>query len=301
MDLCAIILTYNEELHIQRCIEKIIPLTDKIFIVDSYSSDNTVSIARKLGATVVQNKWENNYSKQFNWAIENLPFNSEWILRIDADEYFLPETIEEIKTKLDFLDDSISGVVFKRRDYFFNKWIKKGVYPVKLLRIWRKDKGICEKRWMDEHIVLTSGKSIEFQNDFVDHNLNNIHNWINKHNGYSIREAIDLLDIELNILYKESQITCLNDQAKHKRNKKIKYSKLPLFFRSIFYFIYVYIYKMMFVYGKTGFIYSFFGFFWYRTLVDAKIYEIKFHCGNDINKIKIYISKNYGIDCNISL
>lgn len=301
MDLCAIILTYNEELHIQRCIERLLPLTSKIFVVDSFSTDKTLEIVRKLGVQIAQNKWENNYSKQFNWAIEHLPFDSEWILRIDADEYFLPEAIQEIKKRIDSLNNKITGIVFKRRNYFFGKWIKRGIYPVKLLRIWRNKKGFCEKRWMDEHIVLTEGLPVEFEYDLVDHNINDLHYWINKHNGYSIREAVDLLDIELNILSKENSGSFLTEQAKLKRMKKVRYSKLPLFIRSFVYFLYIYIFKGMILYGKIGFIYCFFGNWWYRTLVDAKIFEIKYYCGTDKEKVKRYIKSHYGLDCDMQL
>jgi hypothetical protein len=151
---------------------------------------------------------------------------------------------------------------------------------------------------MDEHIQLFDGITVEFKYDMVDHNLNNLGWWIQKHNGYSIREAIDLLDIELGILgIKREENTNISDQAKKTRKKKLKYAKMPLFLRSFMFFAYRYIYKMGFVEGKAAFIRHFFQGWWYRTLVDAKIYEIKQACGNDKEKIIEYIKTNYGIDC----
>jgi hypothetical protein len=151
---------------------------------------------------------------------------------------------------------------------------------------------------MDEHIQISDGEIIEFKYDMVDHNLNNLGWWIQKHNGYSIREAIDLLDIELGILNISKNVNSnLSKHAFKTRNKKLRYVKMPLFFRAFLFFAYRYIYKMGFIEGKEAFLRHFFQGWWYRTLVDAKIYEIKRACGNDKEKIIEYIKENYGIDC----
>lgn len=295
-DISVIILTFNEELHIKRCIESVNEIAKDIFIVDSFSTDNTTEIADSLGAKVFKNKWENNYAKQFNWALDNLPITTKWVLRLDADEYLTPELQKEIKEGLPHLTEDINGIVFKRRHIFLDKWIKRGTYPVKLLRLFKYKKAICEQRWMDEHIVLLEGTSVEFENDFVDHNLNNLTWWTAKHNGYSIREAIDLLDIELGLIENKNANVKLSPQAAHKRQKKYRYARQPLFVRSFLYFIYRYIFKLGFLEGKEGFLWHFLQGWWYRTLVDAKIFEIKRTCGNDKEKIKSYLKENYNIE-----
>lgn len=296
-DLTTIILTFNEELHIRRSIENVKSISKEIFVLDSFSKDNTCQIAENLGAKVFQNSWPGNQSLQFNWALENLPIKTKWVLRLDADEYLYPELIQEIKEKLNFLPEGINGVVFKRRHIFLNKWISRGTYPVKMLRLFRYQKALCEKRLMDEHIYLLSGHSIEFKYDFADHNLNNLSWWSNKHVGYSIREAVDLLDIELNLFgsLNTKPISQLSEQAAAKRQKKMKYARKPLFWRSFAYFIYRYFFKLGFLEGKEGFLWHFLQGWWYRTLVDAKIFEIKQACGTDINKIKAYLLEYYQI------
>jgi glycosyltransferase involved in cell wall biosynthesis len=295
-DLTVIILTFNEEMHIKRCIESVKANAADIYVVDSFSTDKTIAIAQSLGAKVFQNKWENNYAKQFNWALDNLPIKTKWVLRLDADEYLMPELAEEIKQKLDTLPESVTGIVFKRRHIFLNRWMKRGTYPVKLLRLFRYNKAVCEQRWMDEHIQLLEGTSIEFENDFIDHNLNNLTWWTSKHNGYAIREAIDLLDIELGLLENKNTNVKLSPQAESKRQKKYKYAKQPLFLRSFLYFLYRYFFKLGFLEGKEGFLWHFLQGWWYRTLVDAKIFEIKRVCGNDKGKIREYLLKEYGIE-----
>ncbi len=298
LDLSVIILTYNEELHIRRCLENIIPIAKDIFIIDSFSTDRTLEIASMFPHVhILQNKWDNNYAKQFNWGLEHAGIKTSWVLRLDADEYLMPELVDEIRNKLPILSKDISGIVIKRRHIFMNQWMKRGIYPVKLLRIFRYGKGMCEQRLMDEHIQLVEGESIEFENDFCDHNLNDLSWFCHKHVNYAIREAVDLLDIEYNLTGaaetdKEKKIT---DQAHAKRIKKHRYAKQPLFVRSFAYFVYRYFLKGAWRDGKVGFIWSFMQGWWYRALVDAKILEIKRICGNDSIKIKSHLLEKYGI------
>lgn len=294
----VIILTFNEELHIKRCLDNIAPYVQKVYIIDSYSNDNTLEIAATFeNVTILQNKWENNYAKQFNWGLEHADIQTTWVLRLDADEYLLPELIEELNEQLEILDEEITGITFKRRHYFMDKWMKRGIYPVKLLRLFRNGKGICEQRLMDEHIQLLSGKSIEFQNDFVDHNLNDLSWFCHKHVNYAIREAVDLLDIQYNLTG-----VALNDtnkqisrQARTKRSLKHKYVQQPLFWRSFLYFCYRYFFRGACLDGKVGFLWTFLQGWWYRTLVDAKIFEIRKICGEDPQRMKKYLSDHYGI------
>ncbi|KAA0236645.1 MAG: glycosyltransferase family 2 protein, partial [Chlorobiota bacterium] len=185
-----IVLTYNEEKQIERCVNSAKDICDDIFVIDSFSTDNTKATVEKLGAKVYQHQWLDNHAKQFNWGLENLPIKTDWVIRLDADEYLLPELVNEIKEKLPKLEKDVTGVILKRRVYFMNRWIKHGgYYPTYLLRLWRFGSGKFEERWMDEHVKLESGKTITFENDFVDDNLNNLTWWTNKHNNYATREA----------------------------------------------------------------------------------------------------------------
>ncbi len=294
----TIILTYNEEKHIERCIKNAQQFSQDIYLVDSFSTDNTVSIAKALGAKVYQNKWENNYAKQFNWGLENLPIRTDWVFRLDADEYLMPELIAEIHQKLPELAENVSGVVFERKMYFLDSLMTKGMLQMNMLRLFKCQHGFCEERWMDEHIVLTQGRSIQFDGYFVDYNLNPLGWWIQKHNNYAIREAVDLLNLEYNFIApkteqgKEYQ---MSSDAQSKREKKKKYSNMPLFLRAFLYFVYRYFFKLGFTQGKEGFLWHFLQGWWYRTLVDAKVYEVKKACGEDTVKMKQFLFENYQI------
>ena len=297
LDLSVIILTYNEELHIRRCLENVLPFAKKVFVVDCFSTDKTKEIALRLGAEVVEHAWPGNQAEQFNWALDNLPISTEWVLRLDADEYLLPELVEELREKLPTLPEDVMGIIFNRRHIFMGKWMRRGIYPVKLLRVFRHGKGMCEQRLMDEHIQLTEGRDVEFEHDFCDHNLNNLSWFCHKHVNYAIREAVDLLDIELDLTgaAESDNGKEISPQALAKRMKKHKYARQPLFWRSFAYFCYRYFLKGACLDGKVGFIWTFLQGWWYRTLVDAKVYEIKRQCGNDKEKIKALLRKEYGI------
>ena len=297
LDLSVIILTYNEEIHIRRCLENVRTFAKEVFIIDSYSTDKTLEIAKEYQAVILQNKWENNYAKQLNWGLQHAPIKTKWILRLDADEYLMPELIEELNCKLPVLADDITGVIFNRRHIFMGKWMKRGIYPVKLLRLFRTGKGICEQRLMDEHIQLLGGQSVEFEHDFCDHNLNDLSWFCHKHVNYAIREAVDLLDIELDLTgaAQTDEHKQISTQALQKRMKKHQYAKQPLFWRSFAYFCYRYFFKLGFTEGKEGFLWHFLQGWWYRTLVDAKVFEIKKACGTDREKIKRYLKEHYNI------
>lgn len=268
-----------------------------VFVVDCFSTDKTVEIAKSLGANVIQHAWPGNQAEQFNWALKNLVITTKWILRLDADEYLMPELIEELNRKLPALADGITGVIFNRRHIFMGKWMKRGIYPVKLLRLFQTGKGVCEQRLMDEHIQLLEGRAVEFEHDFCDHNLNDLSWFCHKHVNYAIREAVDLLDIELDLTgaTETDENKHISAQALSKRMKKHKYAKQPLFWRSFAYFCYRYFLKGACLDGKIGFIWTFLQGWWYRTLVDAKVFEIKQTCGTDKERIKRYLKEHYNI------
>jgi glycosyltransferase involved in cell wall biosynthesis len=298
MNICIVILTFNEELNIEKCLTQALKITNNIYIVDSYSTDLTLDICKKFGCTIHQNKFVNQ-AQQLNWAIKNIEFTNEWVLRLDADEYFMPELISEMHSKLDSLNNEICGIFFRRKVYFMDKWIKHGgYYPTLILRAWRNKKAICEERWMDEHMKLLEGQSITFENDFVDDNKKNLHWWINKHNSYATREAIEQLNSKYNFLSYQLVVPDLfgtQEQKKRWLKEKI-YNTLPLGVKPFIYFFYRYVIKLGFLDGFRGFIFHVLQGFWYRFLVDAKVYEIEKKSRELKVSIPEVLANEYGFD-----
>lgn len=293
----VVILTYNEELHIERCIKSVLLFAREVFVIDSYSNDRTLEIATSLGAKVLQNPWVN-YATQFNWGLDNAHISSTWVMRLDADEYVTDELQHEICNNLAALNNSISGIYVKRRVFFMGRWIKRGgYYPTWLLRFWRNGHGYLEQRWMDEHIKLTSGEVLYFHNDIIDDNLNNLSWWTAKHNSYATREAIDVLNIRYNFLnYDEIPARLMGSQEQRRRWLKLRYASLPLFVRPVIYFVFRYFLKLGFIDGKEGLIWHFLQGFWYRFLVDAKVFTIEKCVRKEGIKVQNAIKEIYGVD-----
>ncbi len=363
LDLSVIILTKDEKLHIARCLERLLPLfadglprgyaprndetstrhcerseaihstlpPSRVFLVDCHSTDGTQEIARAYGAEVVEHAWPGTQALQFNWALDNLPIKTKWVLRLDADEYLYPETIEEVKLVLTRLGgdassvgeggnnhsclptqgcvapqrcaphDSITSLSLSRARAWQGRVIRRGTGKVILKRFFRYGIGRCEERMMDEHIVTSYGRDLLLKGEFVDDNLNSLRWWTEKHLGYAEREACDLLmaELEAKLKVKSGKLKSLSlatnpsigALAGRKRKMKGRYGRLPLFWRSFAYFCYRYFLRGGFLEGKAGFTWHFFQGWWYRTMVDARILEIKKLCNNDPEKIRAYLAR----------
>lgn len=297
LDVSVIILTYNEEMHIRRCLENATRFTSHIFVVDCFSTDKTVEIAESLGATVVQHTWPGNQAEQFNWALDNLNIDTNWILRLDADEYVTDELIDELYGKLPHLSDQVSAVVLPLGRAFLGRILKHGIVNgIKMIRLFRVGKVRYEIRLMDEHLKVLEGDIVSFNGKFIDDNRDSLKHFIDKHNNYSSREAALLLDAEYEITkINEKDDSTFCQDVQQKRLQKQRYASYPLFWRAFGYFIYRYFVKLGFLDGKEGFLWDFLQGWWYRTLVDAKVFEIKKACGTDREKIKRYLKEHYNI------
>lgn len=294
----AIILTFNEEQNLEYCLQSLASFAKEIFIVDSLSTDHTIRIAKKYSCNIRQHHFENQ-ARQLNWALNHLPIKTKWIIRLDADEIITLNLAKELLKLLPILPSEITGLYVKRRVYFMGKWIKYGgYYPTWLLRIWRTGKGYCEERWVDEHIKMTEGKAITVTNDIIEENHKKLHWWIEKHNNYATREAVEMLDLKYKFLsFKKIKPRLFGFQEQRKRwIKKEIYAKLPLFIRPILYFIYRYFFKYGFLDKKEGLIWHFLQGFWYRFLVDCKIYEIMTKVRKENKNVKEVITELYHIN-----
>lgn len=296
LDITVIILTFNEELHIRRCLDNVNQFAAKVCVVDCFSTDKTVQIAQEMGSEVVEHKWPGNQAEQFNWALDNLPIRTEWILRLDADEYLSQELIMELYEKIPSIDKDVTAVVLPLGRAFMGRILKHGIVNgVSMIRLFRKGKARYENRMMDEHLQITEGYTYTCANKFIDDNRMPLSYFITKHNNYSAREAALLIDAEYCLTSIKDENSEYAEEVQKKREQKAKYARMPLFWRAFGYFVYRYIIKLGFLDGKEGFLWDFLQGWWYRTLVDAKIYEIKKACGNDKEKIRSYLKEKYEI------
>ena len=276
MTLAAIVLTLNEEIHIERCINRLSEVVAKIYVIDAYSTDSTVKIAQKFGATVLQNKWEN-HAEQFNWALKNIGDDVSWVIRVDADEYLSETLKKEIINRLPNINKKITGIAVQRKIIFQGVLVKfGGLGSIKCLRIIKKGHGYCESRFMDEHLVV-DGKISYFSGSIYDENLNSLSWWISKHNAYANKEAIEGLNIKYKFLRrKKTNKYSLISNAQIKRMlKEHIYYKIPNKIRTLLYYLVRNIVLLGFLDSIRGTQFHFLQGYWYRILVDLKMSEIE--------------------------
>ncbi len=295
--LTAIILTYNEEIHLQRCLDSLKGVCREIVVIDSYSTDRTEEIAINHGARFYQNKFSN-HANQLNWCIEFGEIQTDWLIRVDADEFISDELAQNIKKNLGTMNDNIHGIRVKRLMYFFDKPLKRGgMYPIWHTKIWRNGSALCEQRWMDERMKLNQGETTTLEGDLIDYNLNNLTWWTQKHNGYATREAIDILDEIYNFTNSNLVLSNLFGNAEERRRWfKQRYLNLPLFLRPFLFWFVRYFLQGGFLEGKRGFIWNILQCGWYRFLVDAKIYEACKKSGHNKESLILYFKEHYGYD-----
>lgn len=270
-DITAIILTKNEEKNIKRCIESITGLCSRIVVMDSYSNDQTCNIAESLGAEIYKHEFVN-YGAQFQYALDTVGIQTQWVFRIDADESLTEESYEEIRslTKIHSNTD-VNGIIFCLDVTFLGKQLHHGgLVPFKKLCIFKFNKAYMECRYMDEQIVLTEGRTVEMKTRARHDDYKNLTYWINKQNWYASRAAKDYLEMD-DIT---ENIKSLDFPSKVNRFVKYKiYRHLPSRFRCWLYFVYRYYIRLGFLDGREGFYFAFFQAYWYRQLIDAKVFE----------------------------
>lgn len=270
-DITAIILTFNEDKHLRRCLDSVTKVADRVCVIDSFSTDKTEVIAREMGVDFFQNPWPG-HARQFNWALDNCAIETTWVMRVDADEYLEPLLIDSIKN-FTLSPERHNGAVFKRKIVFMGRPIKHGFfYPGHILRLWKFGEGRIEQRLMDEHVQLLKPKTRVLDGDLTDENINDLSWWTQKHDKYALLEAYEIsLSSSAN-----AAASHISGAAGMKRLiKNNVYNKLPAGARGFFYFIFRYFIGLGFMDGREGFYFHFLQAFWYRVYVDAKHLELQ--------------------------
>lgn len=181
----AVIITFNEEKNIRRCLDSILGIADEIIIIDSYSTDNTKAICAEYQVNFIETDWLG-YSKSKNFGIEKSQFP--YILSLDADEA-LSETL---KTQL--LKEKEKGLkgayAFNRLSNYCGKWIRHGDwYPDRKMRLWNKEDGEWEGE-IHESVRLKKGITVSrLKGDIHHYSYYNISEHINQINKYSSLSA----------------------------------------------------------------------------------------------------------------
>ena len=263
IDLSIIILTRDERLHIARCLKKLSPLESRqIFVVDCFSADGTKNIVNsfsnsnsELQLSFIEHAWPGNQAAQFNWALDNLPIEARWVLRIDADEYLSDDLIAEIKEFVENPPDDVTLVELPLARTWIQKCVRFGMPTVYIPRLFKY--GVCRygDREMDEKLIANKGHTIRFKHKFIDDNLNGFEWWKAKHINYAEREARQAISGAY--------------------GNKAKYYRLPPYLRAVAYWAVRYFLFGGFLDGRTGWSWNFWQGLWYRWTADRKLCDMK--------------------------
>jgi len=264
----VILLSFNSEDTLSATLSPVRQISNEVFVVDSYSKDKTVELARSFGATVVQHPFEH-YGVQRNWAIDNLPIKSAWQLHLDADEAMDDKLVAAIQALPD--EPEHSGYFLARYVRFLGRVLRHGgMNPTWHLRLFRTGVGRCEDRKYDQHYLLKSGSSGQLPGVLVDDIRMPLTEWTARHNRWADAEVAEM---EAEETSDRLQPDARGNPAQRKRFLRERYNQLPLFIRPFCLFAYRYFFRLGFLDGTEGFIFWVLQTFWSRFLVDAKIWE----------------------------
>jgi glycosyltransferase involved in cell wall biosynthesis len=275
----VIILTYNEEANIRTCLESVQSLTEEVFLVDSFSTDKTLEIAREYTQHIFQNPWTN-YARQRQWALEHLPFSHDWIFFLDADEWLTTAVINEISqvVTIEMQQPLYGGYYAPRKFLFLGRQIRYGGCQGGL-----KELRLCNRHhlnigeWAGHEVYLSNKEVTSLKEPFIHEDQKPLSAWIDRHNRYSSSQAAHLWNLQNKQAVQTETSSFYLDRKlylKQKFRQKV-WNKLPLGIRPTLSFFIQYVLYLGFLDGFAGFIYHFLHTFWFRLLVDAKLFELK--------------------------
>ena len=283
IDATAIIMTKNEEKNIVDCLLSMKDFAKRCVVIDCGSTDRTVELARENGADVYFHEFEY-YAKQFNWGIDNCDIDTEWIIRLDADERFPKELNAEIEGLIEkHKDEEMNGITIEANFFFLGRCMKHGLRNKRKMMMFKRSCGRIEDRRRDAHSVISEGFSVSTKHKFLHYDFKDLDSYIKRYNWYATREMQDYID------FTRGASTDINtDEAILKQRKKKFgfYYKCPRYLRAWAWFLYNYIFRGGFLDGKEGLVFCFLECYWYRFLVYAKIYEYEKNGGGEFEKLK---------------
>ncbi|MXV52812.1 glycosyltransferase [Pedobacter sp. HMF7647] len=272
-----VILTFNEQLHLPRLLKSIKGLEAHVYILDSGSTDETLTICEEYGAQVAYHPFEN-HPKQWAAALKQFNIETPWTIGLDADQIVTPELFERLQNFNDADYRDTDGIYFNRKNFFKGKWLRfGGYYPKYLLKMFRTGVGKSDLNENMDHRFIVPGKTVTWKDGHIlEENLkeNEISFWISKHNRYSDLVAHEEIE-RMNAVRAQSVKRNLfgNPDERIAFLKNIWW-KLPLYVRPFFYLFYRMIIKLGILDGKNGVLFHFLQGFWFRLIVDVKIDEL---------------------------
>lgn len=267
----VIVLTLNEELNLPHALASVRGWADQVFVVDSFSSDDTLEIARTMGAQVYQNPWEH-WAAQRNWALAHLPLRNDWVLFLDADEQVTTELAQEIGEVVATIPEDVAGCYIDRRFIFMGRWLRYAGYsPNWVLRFVRRQR-VRILPAADREYFAVAGKVRYLVHHMLHEDRKDLTFWINKHNQLSNLAARGQIENAT----AEPEAAAAGELEGRRRLwiRRQFWNRLPGSARPFASFIYRYLVRLGFLDGPEGFLYYALHEFWYPLLIYGKVAEL---------------------------
>ncbi len=271
MTVSVVILSYNSESTIGATLASAARVSDDIHVVDSGSTDGTLGIVQASGAQLYHHPFEN-YGAQRNWAIDNAAIRHPWELHLDADEHLSEPLVGALLAlKADGFSGPNAGYFIPRLMHFLGRPIRHGgMYPIWHMRLFRHGSGRCEDRRYDQHFHV-DGPTGRLPHPMIDDIRMPLGEWTLRHNRWADAEVEEQLAGSATGVIAPKLAG--GTPVQRKRALRAGYNRAPLFLRAFLLFLYRYIFRLGFLDGRPGLIFFVLQTFWFRFLIDAKLYE----------------------------
>ena len=272
--------TKDEGVNLYKCLDALSPALN-VYVLDSHSTDDTIPIAEKFGAHVVQFDYKGGYPKKRQWAMDNLPVDTQWILLVDADEVISKALWHEIDQVLRY-PDPCSAYILVKSFHFLGSAFKYGGFSFGAITLFQKGKAHFETiidddiNGLDMEVherILVNGRVGKLKNPIIHQDFKNLEAYIARHNKYSTWEA--------KLRYQYLKTGKYGDQTVRRnlfgntqeRRRFLKTIAIRTPFEPLGWFLYHYILRLGFLEGRPGLIACLIRAL-YIIQVRAKIYEL---------------------------
>jgi glycosyltransferase involved in cell wall biosynthesis len=269
MSISVLILTLNEEINLPACLEAV-RWSDDVVVLDSFSSDRTVEIAKAAGARVYQRVHDSELGQR-EYGLRQIPFKHQWVYMPDADEITSPELRDEMLAIAEDPDRPEGAFRVRFKVMFMGRWIRRSsLYPTWVVRLVRPDRISFEREFHTTYVV--EGPEGRLKNHFDHYSFNKGMNaWYDKHNRYSWSEAREALQ---SLAREHVDLTGIFSREGPKRRRALKKLSYRVPCRPLMRFLYMYVFRLGMLDGGPGYVYCRL-LATYETMIVTKMAEIR--------------------------